>query len=63
MISCVTPQYTINHLYIIIMITEDIHMYIYNNKYKMDIHIHVYTIYTIGTGVRDSLENERFIYI
>jgi hypothetical protein len=56
MISCVTPQYTINHLYshkryIIIMITEDIHMYIYYNKYKMDIHIRVYTIYTIGTGV------------
>ena len=56
MISCVTPQHTTNHLYshklyIIIMITEDIHMYIYYNKYKMDIHIRVYTIYTIGTGV------------
>jgi hypothetical protein len=33
------------------MITEDIHMYIYNNNYTMDIHIRVYTIYTIGTGV------------
>ena len=56
MISCVTPQHTANHLYshklyIIIMITEDIHMYIYYSKYKMDIHIRVYTIYTIGTGV------------
>ena len=38
-------------------------MYIYNNKYKMDIHIRVYTIYTIGTGVWDNLENETFIYI
>ena len=45
------------------MITEDIHMYIYYNKYKMDIHIRVYTIYTIGTGVWDNLENETFIYI
>ena len=39
------------------------HMYIYNNNYTMDTHIRVYTIYTIGTGVWDSLENERFIYI
>jgi len=38
-------------------------MYIYNNKYKMDIHIRVYTIYTTGTGVWDSLENEIFINI